>query len=83
MVSVERILEFGKVPTEAELELKGDTELLSTGWPKEGAIEVSNVSARYREALPLSLDDMSFSIPSGARVGIVGRTGNIFICSPI
>lgn len=76
MVSVERILEFGNVQAEAELECRGDVELLSSGWPKDGAIEVANVSARYRESLPLSLNNISFNIPSGARVGIVGRTGS-------
>lgn len=81
MVSVERILEFGKVQEEAALECDGDTPLLSTGWPKDGAIEVSDVSARYRESLPLSLNNISFNIPSGARVGIVGRTGEFNNCS--
>lgn len=34
-----------------------------------------NACMRYREGLPLVLNDLSVDIPGGARVGIVGRTG--------
>ena len=39
------------------------------------SIEFKNVSAKYREGLPLVLKDLSFSIEAGQKVGIVGRTG--------
>ena len=75
MVSVERVLAFGKVEPEAPLELEGDRELLETGWPSQGSIQVEELSVRYRDSLPLALQEISFSIPQGARVGVVGRTG--------
>ena len=40
-----------------------------------GAIEVSNVSFRYREDMPLILDDLSLKIRPGQYVAIVGSTG--------
>jgi len=80
MVSVERVLQFGDLEPEAPLELEGDKALLEQNpprWPPpQGAIEVQNMCVRYRASLPLALQDVSFSIPAGARVGIVGRTGS-------
>ena len=32
-------------------------------------------SARYREGLPLVLDELAFSVKAGEKIGIVGRTG--------
>jgi len=76
MVSVERVLAFGDIEAEAPLVNKGDEPLLISGWPREGTLEVQDLSVRYRPTLPLVLDNISFRIPHGARVGIVGRTGS-------
>jgi len=83
MVSVERVLDFGKVESEAPLELEGDRALLETGWPSQGAIQVEDLSVRYRDSLPLALKEISFSIPQGARVGVVGRTGESTVSASI
>ncbi len=40
-----------------------------------GAIEVNNVSFRYREDMPLILDDLSLKIKPGQYVAIMGQTG--------
>jgi len=40
-----------------------------------GAIEVNNVSFRYREDMPLILDNLSLKIKPGQYVAIVGSTG--------
>ena len=40
MVAVERVMQFGDLPSEAPLELDGDAALLQDGWPKEGSIDV-------------------------------------------
>jgi ABC-type multidrug transport system fused ATPase/permease subunit len=45
-------------------------------WPQDGRIEFRDVCMRYREGLPLVLNDCNFSIKAGSRVGIVGRTGS-------
>ena len=40
-----------------------------------GAIEINNVSFRYREDMPLILDDLSLKIRPGQYIAIVGETG--------
>ncbi|KZS96543.1 hypothetical protein SISNIDRAFT_451288 [Sistotremastrum niveocremeum HHB9708] len=44
-------------------------------WPASGDLNVNGLSARYSADGPDVLKDISFSIKSGERVGIVGRTG--------
>jgi ABC-type multidrug transport system fused ATPase/permease subunit len=75
MVSVELVPGFGKLEPEAPLELESDKGL-DTSWPNHGAVEVQDLAVRYQPALPHALDGVSFSFPSGSRVGIVGRTGS-------
>jgi ATP-binding cassette, subfamily C (CFTR/MRP), member 4 len=75
MVSVERVLSFGKIQPEAPLELESDKSL-DPNWPQNGAIDVKDLSVRYRPSLPLALDGATFSVPSGSRIGVVGRTGS-------
>ena len=38
-------------------------------------IEVKNLSFRYRNNLPLILNDLSFSIDSGSVLSILGKNG--------
>ncbi|KAL7574299.1 hypothetical protein ACA910_012543 [Epithemia clementina (nom. ined.)] len=76
MISVERMIEYGKLESEAPLRCDIDDELESKGWPNAGRIEYDSVSVRYRQSLPLALRQISFVIPAGARVGVVGRTGS-------
>ena len=47
-----------------------------SNWPSRGAIEFHRVCARYRKELGLVLDDVSFSVKSGQKVGVCGRTGS-------
>jgi ABC-type multidrug transport system fused ATPase/permease subunit len=44
-------------------------------WPTTGELEFRNLSLRYRADTPLALDGLSFTIPGGKKVGVVGRTG--------
>jgi ABC-type multidrug transport system fused ATPase/permease subunit len=53
----------------AEINLNGKV------WPQAGKVEVRNIFLRYRENLPLVLNNCSFSIQAGEKVGVVGRTG--------
>jgi ATP-binding cassette subfamily C (CFTR/MRP) protein 1 len=44
-------------------------------WPSQGKIVVNNVCLRYRENLPLVLNQCSFTVQPREKIGIVGRTG--------
>lgn len=46
-----------------------------TSWPWSGDVEFKSVVLRYRPDAPFVLQDVSFHIPAGSKVGIVGRTG--------
>ncbi|KAF9072745.1 P-loop containing nucleoside triphosphate hydrolase protein [Rhodocollybia butyracea] len=45
-------------------------------WPTSGALQVEHLSARYSSDGPYVLHDISFTVKSGERIGIVGRTGS-------
>ncbi|ODO08343.1 ATP-dependent bile acid transporter [Cryptococcus wingfieldii CBS 7118] len=45
-------------------------------WPTSGKIEVQDLSVRYASDLPTVLNNVSFSIEPGHRVGLVGATGS-------
>ncbi|TDL28857.1 P-loop containing nucleoside triphosphate hydrolase protein [Rickenella mellea] len=45
-------------------------------WPASGEIKVENLSARYSPDGPKVLENVSFHIKAGERVGVVGRTGS-------
>ena len=76
MVSVERVLAFRKLEPEAPLDLDSDRAVRERGWPQHGEIVVQDLTVRYRPSLPPALEHVSFKIPAGSRVGIVGRTGS-------
>jgi ABC-type multidrug transport system fused ATPase/permease subunit len=44
-------------------------------WPAHGSISIRNLEMRYSPSQPLVLKKVSFDIPAGSKVGIVGRTG--------
>jgi ATP-binding cassette, subfamily C (CFTR/MRP), member 1 len=50
--------------------------LLSKDFPNSGRFAFENVSLRYSPSLPLALDGISFDLPHGSKVGVVGRTGS-------
>lgn len=45
-------------------------------WPSHGEIQFNHLSLRYHTSLPKALHDVTFTIPSGTKVGVVGRTGS-------
>ncbi|XP_005099201.2 multidrug resistance-associated protein 4 [Aplysia californica] len=74
MISVERVLEYTRLPVEAALESAPDKKPPPT-WPSSGAITGTDVNLRYSPDGPLVLKDFSFHINGMEKVGIVGRTG--------
>jgi ATP-binding cassette subfamily C (CFTR/MRP) protein 1 len=73
IVSVERVLEYSRLPSEApEVLLKNRPPI---SWPVKGAVEFHNYSTRYREGLDLVLKNINLSIKPREKIGVVGRTG--------
>ncbi|CAO3629947.1 unnamed protein product [Cunninghamella echinulata] len=72
IISVERIKEYSELPTEKY----NGTIIPPKTWPQHGKIVFKNFSTRYRQGLPLCINDISFTINPCEKVGIVGRTGS-------
>ncbi|GAP89237.1 putative ABC transporter transmembrane region [Rosellinia necatrix] len=73
IVSVERILEYARLPSEAPEIIPRRRPPVA--WPANGAVEFRNYSARYREGLDLVLKNINLDIKSHEKIGVVGRTG--------
>ena len=73
IVSVERVLEYAQLPSEAPEVLSKHRPKAS--WPSKGALEFRNYSTRYRPTLDLVLKDITLSFNSHEKIGVVGRTG--------
>lgn len=71
MVAVERSLEYREL--ESEKQPKHPTPV-ATDWPSNGCIEFRNVFYRYFSDDEPVLCDLSFSIASMEKIGVVGRT---------
>jgi len=77
ITAIERIDAMTDLPRESAMETKNsvDNVVLSKSWPQSGLLEFKKVSMRYREGLPLALNELTFTINSGKTCGVVGRTG--------
>ncbi|WOL16121.1 hypothetical protein Cni_G24903 [Canna indica] len=74
MISVERILQFSVVPSEAPLVI--DHSRPEQDWPSSGTIVLDNLHVRYKPNLPIVLRGISCTFPGGKKIGVVGRTGS-------
>lgn len=54
---------------------KFDSTKIKKIWPKNGRIEFKNYTVQYRPGTPIVLNDLSFFVNPGEKVGIIGRTG--------
>ncbi|KAJ1337700.1 ATP-binding cassette subfamily C (CFTR/MRP) member 1 [Microdochium nivale] len=73
IVSVERVLEYAALPSEAEEIIPGRRPPVA--WPSSGSVEFKNYSTRYRAGLDLVLKNINLDIKSHEKIGVVGRTG--------
>ncbi|KAL9092720.1 MAG: hypothetical protein Q9159_000618 [Coniocarpon cinnabarinum] len=73
IVSVERALEYARLPSEAA-EVIPEKRPTSV-WPQHGAVSFHNYSTRYRENLDPVLRDVNVDIRPHEKIGVVGRTG--------
>lgn len=88
MTSIERIKEYLSVKTEKLNKDDDDAttsitssrrhhhhQTLPKSWPQFGAIRFEDVSFTYDSSLPYVFKNLSISIRSGEKIGVVGRTG--------
>jgi len=73
IVSVERVLEYARLPSEAPEIISKHRPPVS--WPPKGAVSFNGYSTRYREGLDLVLKNINLNIKSHEKIGVVGRTG--------
>ncbi|NXW48076.1 CFTR regulator, partial [Nyctiprogne leucopyga] len=90
MRSVGRIFKFIDMPTEEMKNIKpqkknqlSDALVIENrhakeekNWPSGGQMTVKDLTAKYGEGGAAVLENISFSIDSGQRVGLLGRTGS-------
>ncbi|KAK1197855.1 CFTR regulator, partial [Pygoscelis papua] len=90
MRSVGRIFKFIDMPTEEMKNVKphknnrfSDALVIENrhakeekNWPSGGQMTVKDLTAKYSEGGTAVLENISFSISSGQRVGLLGRTGS-------
>ncbi|OMJ73847.1 hypothetical protein SteCoe_27360 [Stentor coeruleus] len=69
MSSPQRLLEYLKMAHEGVLQRPTFFKIL------QGDIQFEQVCLRYRQDLPLALNNFSLTIPKGSKIGIMGRTG--------
>ena len=75
MNSAERVLHYiENIPQEADTGADRDGGGAAK-WPASGALKVTDLRMRYRKDTELVLRGVSFSVESGQRIGVVGRTG--------
>lgn len=73
IVSVERVLEYSRLPSEAPEVIPKNKPKIS--WPAQGAVTFEHYSTKYREGLDLVLKDINLDIKVHEKIGVVGRTG--------
>ncbi|RBA11790.1 hypothetical protein FPRO05_14227 [Fusarium proliferatum] len=69
MNSAERVMEYKNMVVEAQDGVEPPQQ-----WPSRGELEVKNLSVGYGSC-PSILKNITFTIPAGQSVGVVGRTG--------
>ncbi|KAK9273328.1 hypothetical protein L1049_018137 [Liquidambar formosana] len=74
MISVERILQYSNLVSEAPLVIKEC--IPPNNWPEIGTICFKNLQIRYAEHLPCVLKNINCTFPGRKKVGVVGRTGS-------
>ncbi|RDX82620.1 ABC transporter C family member 9, partial [Mucuna pruriens] len=74
MISVERILQYTNIASEAPLVIEDSRP--PSNWPETGSICFKNLQIRYAEHLPSVLKNITCTFPGRKKIGVVGRTGS-------
>uniref|UniRef100_A0A7S4FWP9 ATP-dependent transporter ycf16 n=1 Tax=Eutreptiella gymnastica TaxID=73025 RepID=A0A7S4FWP9_9EUGL len=73
MACAERLSSFDSIESE---EAGAMYQAPPDDWPSAGAIQLSDLKARYRTNTPLVLKGINIEIKPGEKIGFVGRTGS-------
>ncbi|KAK4788923.1 hypothetical protein SAY86_020242 [Trapa natans] len=74
MISVERILQYSRLKSEAALLIEDNRP--QGHWPKNGTIDFKNLQIRYVEHLPSIIKNINCTFPGKQKISVVGRTGS-------
>ncbi|KAJ0969122.1 hypothetical protein J5N97_021999 [Dioscorea zingiberensis] len=74
MISVERILQFSNIPSEAPIVINDCRP--EEDWPTSGTIELDDLHVCYNPGLPKVLKGITCTFPAQKKIGVVGRTGS-------
>lgn len=74
MTSVERILEYSKLPAEPNLERTNENKV-ADNWPENGQVIFKDVTLNYDRQEKPALKNLDFTVEPKQMIGIVGRTG--------
>ncbi|KAF5206531.1 ABC transporter ATP-binding protein/permease VMR1 [Thalictrum thalictroides] len=74
IISVERILQYTRIPNEPPLVIEAHRP--NPSWPSHGEVAILNLQVRYAPHLPLILQGVTCTFPGGKKTGVVGRTGS-------
>ncbi|TRY79142.1 hypothetical protein TCAL_05895 [Tigriopus californicus] len=76
MTSTERVLEYGKIQSEAELKTEHPPPgYYEESWPATGVVQCIDVCLQYGEGEKMVLKGVDFQTKPREKIGIVGRTG--------
>eukprot|EP01062_Namystynia_karyoxenos_P068259 TRINITY_DN6263_c1_g1_i1.p1 TRINITY_DN6263_c1_g1~~TRINITY_DN6263_c1_g1_i1.p1 ORF type:complete len:1471 (+),score=387.48 TRINITY_DN6263_c1_g1_i1:72-4415(+) len=76
MVNVERAEQYTAIHPEPGRRNAPDPAAEPPGeWPQRGELRFEEATLAYGDGLPPALRAVSFTVPAGAKIGVVGRTG--------
>ncbi|XP_044482656.1 ABC transporter C family member 3-like [Mangifera indica] len=74
IISVERMLQYTRIPSEPPLVIEESRP--DPSWPSYGEVSMHYLQVRYAPHLPLVLRGLTCTFLGGMKTGIVGRTGS-------
>ncbi|KIK63814.1 hypothetical protein GYMLUDRAFT_40900 [Collybiopsis luxurians FD-317 M1] len=76
--AVERVVEYLDLPQEPPIIIESNRPpaYWPSSSPNETLISVENLSVKYAPDLPAVIQDISFTLRAGERIGLLGRTGS-------
>ena len=75
MIAQERCLSYTSIQSEFPSH-RGNDNTKYESWPSNGKIEFRNFTVQYRPDSEIVLNNLSFSIQQGEKIGVAGRTGS-------